>query len=288
MLKEKVKPYILLLPFMTVIFGIFTSGLLMGFMQSLGRFKAVGLTEFTLKYYKEVLTDSDFLSSFKFSFYISIVSSIIAVVIGVLLAYLLLVNKHKKGIEEVIYKIPIIIPHTIASLLIFNILSQSGILPRLLYNIGLISSKTDFPSLVFDQNGWGVILSYVWKEIPFIAMVVYTVLKNINDKLRDVALNLGANKWQVFRCILLPLMMPSIISSFIIVFAFSFGAFEVPFLLGPTNPKALPVKAFMEYSNPDLTNRPYAMVINMILTSFSLIFIFIYYKVFHLINRYSR
>ncbi|MBS4538044.1 ABC transporter permease subunit [Clostridium sp. D2Q-11] len=287
-MKDKIKPYILLLPIMTIIFGIFASGLIMGFMQSLGRFEAIGMTEFTLRYYKEVLIDKGFLSSFGFSFYISIVSSVIAVVVGVILAYLLLINKHKKGIEEIIYRIPIIVPHTVASLLVFNILAQSGVLPRILNFLGIINEQSQFPALVFDKNGWGIIFSYIWKEIPFIAMVVYTVLKNINDKLRDVALNLGSDKKQVFFHILLPLMMPSIISSFIIVFAFSFGAFEAPYLLGPTSPKALPVKAFIEYNNPDLTNRPYAMVINMILTFFSVMFILIYYKVFNLINRYSR
>lgn len=260
----------------------------MGFLQSVGRFEAIGLTDFTLKYYKEVLTNKDFLSSFGFSIYISVISSLIAVIMGVLLAYVLLINKHKKGVEEIIYKIPIIIPHTVAALLVFNILSQSGVFPRILNYIGVISDKSQFPSLVFDKHGWGIIFSYIWKEIPFIAMVVYTVLKNINDKLKNVALNLGANNKQVFIHIFLPLMMPSIISSFIIVFAFSFGAFEVPYLLGPTTPKALPVKAFIEYTNPDLTNRPYAMVINMVLTFFSIMFILLYYKVFNLINRYSR
>ena len=54
-----------------------------------------------------------------------------------------------------------------------------------------------------------------------------------------------------------------------IIFAFSFGAYEVPFLLGPTTPNALPVKAYIEYSSPELFNRPYAMVINCILTQTS-------------------
>ncbi len=259
----------------------------MGLVQSFGYFSVIGLKDFTLRYYFEVLTDKDFLQSLRFSFYISLISSVIAVVVGVILAYSILRSRYKKRIEKFIYKLPIIVPHTIAALLVYNLFSQSGIVPRILYNIGIIDSQSQFPSLVFDRFGIGIVIAYLWKEIPFIAMVVYTVLSNINNRLVEVALNLGANNRQVFWHILLPLIMPSIFSSFIIIFAFSFGAFEVPYLLGPTTPKTLPVKAYIEYTNPDLTNRPYTMVINMIITFISVLFVWIYNRTFKLMSKYN-
>lgn len=284
-MKVKIKPYVLLAPALFIILGIFMTGIIIGFAQSLGHFPVIGLREFTFKYYKEILTDVEFLTSLKFSLYISLVSSIIAVILGVALAYLMIQNKHKKGIEQVLYKLPIVVPHIVAALLIYNILSQSGLFPRLLYSLGLISSQQEFPALVFDRGGIGVITAYLWKEIPFIAMVVYTVLANINDKLTQVALNLGASKGQIFWHVLLPIAMPSIISSFIIIFAFSFGAFEVPYLLGPTSPKTLAVQAYVEYSNPDLGNRPYAMAINSVLTIISIALVWIYEKSFKILNK---
>lgn len=287
-MEKRLKPYIMLMPVMIVIVGIFLVGLFMAFVQSLGYFKAIGLTEFTLKYYKEVLTSRGFLSSLGFSLYISIVSSVIAVILGVLLAYSILRSKHRHGFEEMIYKLPIVVPHIVAALLVYNILSQSGILPRLLYSIGIIEEQSQFPSLLYDKKGIGIIIAYLWKEIPFVAMVVYTILSNINDKLSGVARNLGANNRQVFFHVLLPLIMPSVFSAFIIIFAFSFGAYELPFLLGPTTPKALPVKAYIEYTNPSLANRPYAMVINMTLTLVSLILVWLYNKSFELVSKYNR
>ncbi|WP_427340243.1 ABC transporter permease [Caloranaerobacter sp. DY30410] len=286
-MNTKMKPYILLIPALTILIGIFISGLIMGLVQSFGYFSVIGLKDFTLRYYFEVLTDKDFLQSLRFSFYISLISSVIAVVVGVILAYSILRSRYKKRIEKFIYKLPIIVPHTIAALLVYNLFSQSGIVPRILYNIGIIDSQSQFPSLVFDRFGIGIVIAYLWKEIPFIAMVVYTVLSNINNRLVEVALNLGANNRQVFWHILLPLIMPSIFSSFIIIFAFSFGAFEVPYLLGPTTPKTLPVKAYIEYTNPDLTNRPYTMVINMIITFISVLFVWIYNRTFKLMSKYN-
>ncbi|KXG73868.1 ABC transporter permease [Thermotalea metallivorans] len=285
---NKLKPYIMLTPVLAVISSVFISGLVMGFLQSLGHFSVIGMKQFTFKYYKEVFMDRGFLESLKFSLYISFVSSVTAVIAGALLAYSILQNKHNKGIEQLLYKLPVIVPHSVAALLAYNMLAQSGIASRILYHMGIINAQTDFPSLVFDKNGAGILFAYLWKEIPFVAMVVYAIWRNMNDQLSEAALNLGANKRQVFWHVLLPLAMPTIASTFIIIFAFSFGAFEIPYLLGPTAPKTLPVKAYIEYTNPDLTHRPYTMAINMILTLISLFLLWLYNKAFQLISKYNH
>ena len=286
--RDAVKPYLLLSPMLLILIGIFVTGIVMGLLQSFGYFKAVGLTEFTLKYYREVLMDSNFLSSLKFSLYTSAVSSIIAVVLGVLLAYSILQMKGNKETVELLYRVPIAVPHIVAALLVYNIFSQTGILPRVLFETGLIKDQDQFPSVLYEPNGIGIIAAYIWKEIPFVALTTYTVLSNVSKKLSDVAYNLGANKKQVFFYVLLPLIMPSVLSSFIIIFAFSFGAYELPLLLGPTQPKALSVQAFIEYSNPVLQNRPYAMVYNMLITLIAVILTWLYYKAFEKVFKYTR
>ena len=284
-MKKEIKPYILLLPASIVLLGILTTGIVIALSQSLGYMPIIGLKELTIKYYVSIITDKGFLESLKFSLNISLFSSTIAVIVGVALAYSMLINKHRKSIEKILYTLPIIVPHMVAAFLMFNILSQSGLLPRILYHLGILKAQSDFPILIFDRYGIGIIISYLWKEIPFVAMVVYTFISNINKSLEDVALNLGASRGQFFWHVMLPLSWPSIISSFIIIFAFSFGAFEVPYLLGPTTPKTLPVKAFIEYTNPDMLNRPYAMALNVILAFISLIIVWIYDKTLSLFCR---
>ena len=286
--KEKVKPYLLLSPMLLILIGIFVTGIVLGLLQSFGYFKAIGLTDFTLKYYREVLMDSNFLSSLKFSLYTATVSSVIAVVLGVLLAYSIVQMKGKKETIELLYRVPIAVPHIVAALLMYNIFSQTGILPRILFEIGLIQDQAQFPSVLYEPNGVGIIAAYIWKEIPFVALTTYTVLSSVSKKLSYVAYNLGANKKQVFIYVLLPLIMPSVLSSFIIIFAFSFGAYELPLLLGPTQPNALAVQAFIEYSNPVLQNRPYAMVYNMLITLIAVILTWLYFKAFEKVFNYRR
>ncbi|EKO1911049.1 ABC transporter permease subunit [Clostridium botulinum] len=277
-MKEKMKPYILLSPVIIIIVSILGVGIINCLSQSLGYFPTVGLNEITLKYYKEVLISKEFIESLKFSLFTCTISSLIAEFIGVILAYIIFMHKKRSKILDVIYKMPIIIPHTVAVLLIINMLSQNGILARILYNLGLISSRNVFPALIMDRLGIGIIITYVWKEIPFIILVIYAVLTNIDEKMWHLSRTLGASRTQTFFNVIFPILMPSILSSFIIIFAFSFGAFEVPYLLGPTIPKSLPVKAYIEYSNPDLTNRPYSMVINTILIVISTFLIVLYKK----------
>ncbi|EFG88845.1 hypothetical protein CLCAR_1593 [Clostridium carboxidivorans P7] len=214
-MKREVKPYILLLPAAVVLFGILASGIIMALAQSLGYMPIIGIRELTFKYYVSIISDKSFLESLIFSLKISLISSIIAVIVGVVLAYSMLINKHRVSIKKTLYILPIIVPHMVASFLMFNILSQSGLLPRILYGLGILKEQSQFPNLIFDRHGIGIIMTYLWKEIPFVAMVVYAFMSNINRNLEDVAVNLGASRRQRFWYIILPLSWPSIISSFI-------------------------------------------------------------------------
>ncbi|GAB6137776.1 ABC transporter permease [Halanaerobaculum tunisiense] len=281
------QPYILLLPVLTILIGLFLGGVVLALTQSFGYFPLLGLKEFTLKYYFEVWSSPEFLDALLYSLYVSFMSALIAVVIGVGLAYQLVKLPREHKIVQLLYKLPIIVPHIIASLLIFLFFTQSGLLSRLLFELGIIDQLENFPRLVFDRGGVGIILVYLWKEIPFIALVTYTVLKHINDSFSQVAANLGANARQIFWKIYFPLALPSIGTAFIIVFAFSFGAFEIPYLLGPTYPKTLPVLAYQRYASSDLTQRPYAMVIAITLAAICFGLIYLYKRLFDLVLRYN-
>ena len=274
-MKKKMTPYLLLVP--QLILGVvFIIGLLTGIIQSLGVIPAFGLTEPTFDYYIEVLTRPDTLQSLKYSLYVAFVSAFFATVVGVFFcAVLVSKNKTKGGVVRAV-QLPIIVPHVVVALFVVNILSQNGVLARICAQLGFIADQQQFPMLLYDQNGFGVIIAYLWKEIPFIVYFVIALMANINGSLGEAAINLGANKFQAFMKVTLPLCMNTILSGFLIVFVFALGAYELPFILGATTPKALPVLAYIEYSKPDLLARPYAMAINGIIIIVSLLSAVIY------------
>lgn len=276
---SKIKPYLLIAPATLLLLFIMGVGICTCILQSLGYFPLIGLDSITFDYYKEILSNQQFINSLILSLKTSIISSIIATVIGVLLAYLMTKNRVSK-LRYFLLNLPIIVPHIIVVMLAFAVFSKTGIIARILYNLNLISDSREFVSLVNDKAGIGIIIVYIYKGMPFIAITVYNILKSLDVKLEDVALNLGANKFQIFKLVIMPQIMPTILSSFIVIFAFSFGSFEVPYLIGATNPKALPVNAYINYINTDLAQRPLSMAMNSILTGISFILLILYNLIF--------
>lgn len=276
---SKIKPYLLIAPAALLLLFIMGVGICTCILQSLGYFPLIGLDSITFDYYKEILSNQQFINSLILSLKTSIISSIIATVIGVLLAYLMTKNRVSK-LRYFLLNLPIIVPHIIVVMLAFAVFSKTGIIARILYNLNIISDSSEFVSLVNDKVGIGIIIVYIYKGMPFIAITVYNILKSLDVKLEDVALNLGANKFQVLKLVIMPQIMPTILSSFIVIFAFSFGSFEVPYLIGATNPKALPVNAYINYINTDLAQRPLSMAMNSILTGISFILLILYNLIF--------
>lgn len=276
-MRGKLTPYLLLSPFLLLML-IFCIGIVNGVVQSLGYLPAYHLNTLTLKYYAEVFRNPAMLQSIGFSLWIAGVSSVLAAVLGTMLCFVIVAAGQAKSVFASLIKLPIFIPPLIVAVFVIGIFSQTGILARVLFQFGLISSPENFPALLFHPNGVGVILGYLWKEVPFVCYFVMTVMANITDKLEQTAMGLGATKWKSFLYITLPLCKPTILSSFFIIFAFSFGAFELPFLLGATLPKALPVMAYIEYTHPDLLHRPYAMVLNVVMIMICLLVSVFYYR----------
>lgn len=276
---SKIKPYLLIAPAALLLLFIMGVGICTCILQSLGYFPLIGLDNITFDYYKEILSNQQFINSLMLSLKTSIISSTIATIIGILLAYLMTKSRFSK-LRYFLLNLPIIVPHIIVVMLAFAVFSKTGIISRMLYNLNLINDSREFVSLVNDKAGIGIIIVYIYKGMPFIAITVYNILNSLDVKLEDVALNLGANKFQVLKLVIMPQIMPTILSSFIVIFAFSFGSFEVPYLIGATNPKALPVNAYINYINTDLAQRPLSMAMNSILTGISFILLILYNLIF--------
>lgn len=274
---KKLVPYVLLVPqiLLAILFAI---GLLTGIIQSLGVIPAFGLKEPTLMYYKEVLLRPDMLESIIYSLKIAFVSAGLATIFGVLICGVLVMGKKTRGLSMRIVQLPIIVPHVVVALFVMNIFSQNGMLARIAYWLGFIEEQQQFPMLIYNPNGAGVIMAYLWKEIPFIIYFVIALMANINENLGEAAINLGAGKWKAFVKVTLPLCRNAIISGFLIIFVFALGAYELPLILGATKPKALPILAYQQYIHPDLRHRPYAMAMNGIIMIISLISALIYFR----------
>ncbi|MBA2691202.1 MAG: ABC transporter permease subunit [Rubrobacter sp.] len=279
----RLKISLLLAPAVLVIGTLFIGGLYAALIQSLGYFPAIGQTEMSLSAYREVLSSGYFVDSLVLTVYVAVASTVISTTLAVLGA--LALRRSSGTVSAVVFQIPITIPHLVAAVGIALVVSQTGLGARFASALGLVGEPSDFPALLYDKYSVGIILTYVWKEVPFVALVVLAGLRGVAAELEEVAQTLGANAWQRFWHVIFPVIAPGVVAASLIVFAFTFGAFEVPYLLGQDFPTMLPVTAYNDYRSIELSDRPGAMAINIIIAVITALFAAAYLRLSRSLGR---
>ena len=272
-MSDRLRITLLLAPAMVLIGVLFLGGLAVGVMRSFGWMPVIGLTQPNLDAYRAVLTDPGFLRSFLLTFHIALTSTLISAVIAIAAALMLRRSFAGRRAISFLFQLNLTVPHLVGAIGILYLFSQSGFFARMAFHIGLIARPGEFPALVHDPWAIGIILHYVWKEVPFIGVIVLAQMQALGTDYEAVARSLGASRWQAFRHVLLPLILPGVLSASVIVFAFTFGAYEVPLLLGASHPQALPVLAYRTYTDVDLAARPQAMAMAVIIAVMSALMI---------------
>lgn len=276
--------FLLMIPSLLVIIPLFGGGLVYGFFQSMGYFPGAGGYEISFQHYHQVLFSPDFLQSFWLTFYVAGTSTLLAALISLILSVLLMDYSSKSGWFYFVLQIPLTVPHLVIAVAAIFLLDPAGILSRLLYAGGMIQDSGSFPLLIHDDAGVGIIFSYVWKEIPFITLMLTAALKQFGSEYNEVGKTLNAGLFSRLRYIFLPAVMPNLASAALIVFAFTFGAFEVPWLLGKTWPRMLPVQAYQQFSDVDLLTRPEGIATGLIIA----LIVGITYAASQLLGRLNR
>ena len=275
-MRKKRTALLLLLPFLAITALVLAAAAIV-LVQSLGYIPVFGLTDLTTQYYEKILHSSDFLQSLAVSLYLALVSATVAAVLGVVIAAALVTLRRQNSAALQIIRLPILVPHMVVAVFVVTLFSQTGLLSRLCCTAGLISDPAQFPQLLYTESFAGVILAYLWKEIPFVAYFVLALMASVKDTLGQAAENLGASPLRSFFHVTLPLTMPAVLNAYLIIFIFAFGGYELPALLGPTLPKALPIRAYLEFSSPDLLHRPYAMAANAVILMISCAMALLYF-----------
>jgi len=270
-------PWFALAPVLILVSVLLGASLVYGVAQSLGLMSVIGQNTLSLDAYRNILSGQgpaggEFWGSLVFSLWVSITSTIVSSALALLVAVWLAERRAGSGnVDTLALNWNLAFPHLVWAVALLLFLSQSGLLSRWAATLGLIQTPADFPVLVRDSYGIGIILHYVSKEIPFLALIILAVLRAQPAGYDLIAENLGASRWQRLRYVTLPLVMPSLISGALLVFAFIFSSYEVPALLGVDYPRMLPVLALRFFNDPDLHARADGMAISLVITVIVLI-----------------
>jgi putative spermidine/putrescine transport system permease protein len=259
-LSPRLRLALLLAPVVCVTGGLFLAALGTVVARSLATPQPFGA-------YRAILADPGFLRSLALTLWIAAASTLIACAIALPAALLLRRRFPGRGTIGFLFQLNLTIPHVVGAMGILWLLGQSGLIARAAFHAGVIARPADFPALVQDPFAFGIILHYVWKEVPFIGLILLSQLQTLGDDLAGAARSLGATRWQAFRHVTLPLILPGLLSAAVIVFAFAFATFEVPLLLGASHPQTLPVIAWQAWTDTDLAARPQAMAMAAVMTA---------------------
>ncbi|WP_070119614.1 ABC transporter permease [Bacillus marinisedimentorum] len=250
---KKSKPYLYVAPALLFVLLIVGYGLFMAGAESLS-------PSSPLANYNALFEDREFIDSLLISLQVAFISTALSIVVGVLLTRMMF-KLFSKDFWKFMAWFPMLIPHFVAAYLVFVLFAPSGWFSSVLFEVGIISDMGGFPILVNDPYYIGVILTYMWKEIPFVILMLLPGYQELDFRYEDVVRTLGGSGWKVWRTVEFPWMWPVLLEIGLILFSFIMGAFEVPALLGVTYPKMLPILAFQWFYEGSWINRPIAQAL---------------------------
>jgi spermidine/putrescine transport system permease protein len=164
------------------------------------------LSGFTFHWYREFLSNSDLRGALETSAIIASVSSVGAVLLGVLSSIALTRRNFRvKSAVSALLLSPLVIPYVVFGIALLLLFHQLGV-PRSLLT---------------------VVIGHIVISLPYTILVLVPRLNQIDVSLEEAAFDLGASRLRTFRSITLPLILPAVVSAFLIAFTTSFDEYAV-------------------------------------------------------------
>jgi len=220
---------------------------------------------FTLKYYKEFITNPYYFSILRNSLIVATLSTVISLIMGLLFSILIFKTDIKgKLFFKVAVFLPIITPGFVASLAYVFLFGRHGVITNGL--LGLEPNIYSWKSVVIMQ-------SIDYTTLAF--LIISAVLLSIDSNLEDAARNLGSSEFKVFKDVTLPLLLPGILSAGLLIFMQSMADFGTPIIVGG-NFNTLATAAYFEIIGN--YNTSMASTLSIILLIPSLVLFMLYKK----------
>ena len=199
-----------------------------------------------LKNWRELFTDDYFREMFLRTLRISLWVTSICAIVGAPEAYILnRMAPRWKGVFLVVILGPLLISvvaRTLGWALLFG--GETGVINKALIAAGAISSPLPF---MFTETGVVIALAHVL--MPFMVLSVWAALQRLDPQIENAAASLGASHATVLRRVVLPQVMPGVLSGAIIVFALAASAFATPAIIGGRRLKVASTLAYDEFLN---------------------------------------
>lgn len=213
-----------------------------------GRTKQVGawsaaqwLRTATAENYVKLFSDGYYLSSLLHSVVLSLAVAVGSVLLCMAPAWVLVRARFPgKRIFRAVLTIPMAFSGVIVGFMIVIMLGRWGVIPALLHRL---TGEAYLSMTAYTLSG--IIVAYVYFEIPRATLTLEAAIRKFDFDLDDAARSLGATLWQRLWYVLVPLLLPAIISTVALAFSVSMGSFGVALIIAKKL-NLLPVDIFLE------------------------------------------
>ena len=241
-------PYLLSLPAFLLFVGVVLVPIAMTVLLSFhdwGQYKGIQPV-LILKNWREVASDGYFHEMFLRTFRVALLVTLLTAVLGGPEAYILSrMRPPWRGMFLLVVLGPLLISvvaRTLGWALLFG--GSSGVINKALINLGIISAPLPF---MFTETGVVVALTHVL--MPFMVLAVWAALQRLDPQVENAAASLGAGQATILRRIVLPQVLPGVLSGAIIVFSLAASAFATPAIIGGRRLKLAATLAYDEFLN---------------------------------------
>ena len=162
----------------------------------------------------------------------------IAVLAIVIAGYITLgENPRAVALLRWLYRWPLFIPFIVTAQVMRTFLAKNGMLNHVLIGSGLIE-----PLAAQSLLDWrGIVVAFVWKQAPFVTLLVAGAMASLEPSYVEAARNLGAPRWRVLLGIVLPQVRGTLLVGLVLSFVTMLSVLSVPLMINPNSPTMMTV-----------------------------------------------
>ena len=214
-------------------------------------------------------------ASYKLTFGASLIAALINVVFGVIVAWILVRYTFPgKRVVDALVDLPFALPTAVAGITLTAIYSPNGWVGQYLTELGLKVAYTPL----------GVVVALTFIGLPFIVRTVQPVLEDLDPELEEAAACLGASRLQTIRYVLLPSLLPAILTGFALAFARAVGEYGSVIFIAGNIPMVSEITPLLIITKLEQFDYAGAAALGVVMLLFS----FVLLLVINLLQRWTR
>jgi putative spermidine/putrescine transport system permease protein len=193
--------------------------------------------EFTLEHFRKSF--EYYTTDLLFTLAIVLLSTLLIGLVAIAIAGYLTLGGHPRTVAVLrwLYRWPLFIPFVVAGQLMRTFLAKNGMLNHVLIGSGLIE-----PLAAQSLLDWrGIVVAFVWKQAPFVTLLLAGAMAAVESQHIEAARNLGARRLRVLADIVLPQVRGTLLVGLVLSFVTMLSVLSVPLMINPNSPTMVTV-----------------------------------------------